>query len=83
MENVMESKLLDFNLDKSCAILMGAKGVKDEIENELKENPLTLCDQTMKCLPMEKYLGDIIWLVAYTPKWQKGELILSSTFCSR
>ena len=60
MENVMESKLLDFNLDKSCAILMGAKGVKDEMENELKDNPLTLCGQTMKCLPMEKYLGDMI-----------------------
>ena len=60
MENVMESKLLAFNLDKSCVVLMGAKGVKDQIGKELKKNTLTLCGQTMKCLPLEKYLGDMI-----------------------
>ena len=48
MENVMESKLLAFNLDKSCVVLMGAKGVKDQIGKELKKNTLTLCGQDRK-----------------------------------
>ena len=42
MESVMETKLLDFNLDKSCLIIMGSKKRKAEIEN-----PLKLCGQDM------------------------------------
>ena len=60
METVMETKLLDFNLDKSCVIVMGSTAKKIEIEKQLEATPLTLCGQKMKCLKMEKYLGDMI-----------------------
>ena len=37
MDNVMESKLLDFNLDKSCYIVIGNKEAKARIQKELKK----------------------------------------------
>ena len=43
IEAAMETKLLDFNLDKSCYLLLGSNVNKEKIENELKVNPLTLC----------------------------------------
>ena len=54
METVMETKLLDFNLDKSCVIVMGSTAKKIEIEKQLEATPLTLCGQKMKCPKMEK-----------------------------
>ena len=60
MESVMETKLLDFNLDKSCVIVMGSEKRKGEIEEQLKENPLKLCGQKMKYVLKEKYLGDFL-----------------------
>ena len=60
MEAVMETKLLDFNLDKSCYILMGSKKNKLETETELKSNPLTLYGKEMTKVHTEKYLGDMI-----------------------
>ena len=60
MEAVMESKLLDFNHDKSVVIVMGSKKNKKDIEEEMKEHPLTLCGKRMKTTTNEKYLGDII-----------------------
>ena len=60
MEAVMESKILDFNLDKSCVIIIGSKKRKAEIESELQEHPLMLCGKEMKNVSMEKYLGDMI-----------------------
>ena len=48
MESVMETKLLDFNLDKSCVIVMGSRLKKAEINEQLRENPLKLCGQEMK-----------------------------------
>ena len=60
MESVMETKLLDFNLDKSCVIVMGSRLKKAEINEQLRENPLKLCGQEMKCVAMEKYLGDML-----------------------
>ena len=60
MESVMETKLLDFNLDKSCYIVIGNEKSKKKLNMELKENPLLLCGQTMKNVHMEKYLGDMI-----------------------
>ena len=56
----METKLLDFNLDKSYVIVMGSKKNKIEIDKQMEINPLTLCGQKMKVLKKEKYLGDII-----------------------
>ena len=60
MDNVMESKLLDFNLDKSCYIVIGSKEAKAEVRKELENNPLTLSGKLMKEVESEKYLGDYI-----------------------
>ena len=60
MESVMETKLLDFNLDKSCVIVMGSEKRKAEIDEQLKEKPLKLCGQKMKYVLKEKYLGDFL-----------------------
>ena len=60
VEAVMETKLLDFYLDKSCYIVMGSKANKTKIEEDLKMNPLSLCGKPMKNVMKEKYLGDMI-----------------------
>ena len=40
MDNVMETKLLDFNLDKSCYIVIGSEEAKAEMKEKFKETPL-------------------------------------------
>ena len=60
IEAVIESKLLDLNLDKSCFIVIGAKNSVKDIKNELLEHPLTLCGNLMKEKVFDKYLGDYI-----------------------
>ena len=60
IEAVMESKLLDLNLDKSCYILIGNKKEALKMKNELEENPLTLCGNPMVEKVSDKYLGDYI-----------------------
>ena len=83
MESVMETKLLDFNLDKSCLIIMGSKKRKAEIESQLKDNPLKLCGQDMTILQNEKYLGDMICTsglagsVQATVMKRKGQFVTS------
>ena len=60
IEAVIESKLLDFNHDKSVVIIMGSKKKKEDIEKEMKVKPLTLCGKDMEIATSEKYLGDMI-----------------------
>ena len=60
MESVMESKLLDFNLDKSCFMVIGNKKAQNVIQSKLDECPLTLCGTAMNSVKQEKYLGDQI-----------------------
>ena len=58
--HVMESKLLDFNLDKSCFMVVGNEKTKDNIMNKVDSSPLTLSGCPMKMVTQEKYLGDYI-----------------------
>ena len=60
MEWAMESKLLDFNLDKFCYIIFGPKRSKNALREESKANPLTLCKREMKGSLYEKLLGDVL-----------------------
>ena len=60
MEILLESKLLDFNLDKSCYIIAGNKEAINRMKVKLKSNPINLCDQPMKEVHEEKYLGSIL-----------------------
>ena len=56
----METKLFDFNLDKSCYIVIGSEKAKSEMKDKFKEAPLTLSGKPMKEVSNEKYLGDYI-----------------------
>ena len=60
MEWVAETKLLDFNSEKSCCIILGSKVAKKALERDLESQPLTLCGKNMKCVTEEKYLGDVL-----------------------
>ena len=57
---VMETKLLDFNLDKSCYIGIGGKAAKEEIRNSFEAEHLYLSGKPKKEATAEKYLGDYI-----------------------
>ena len=59
MEAVLESKLLNFNLDKSVFLVIGKKNFKKAIEKKLEECPLTLCNEKMKQVDAYSYLGDV------------------------
>ena len=60
MEAMAESKLLDYNLDKSCFIIIGKIKARSEMQKQLQNCPLTLCGSNMKEEKHAKYLGD--WL---------------------
>ena len=60
IEAVMESKLLDLNIDKSCCIVIGDKNSTKDIKTDLRNHPLTLYGNLMKEKVSEKYVGDYI-----------------------
>ena len=60
MEAVAESKLLDYNVEKSCFVVLGNKKASKKIQTQLMETPLMLCGSKMKQVTKTKYLGDII-----------------------
>ena len=53
-----ESKLLDYNIDKSGMILFGTKKFKKQIEEEMEKNPVIFCKAPMKIFKCERYLGE-------------------------
>lgn len=60
MDVVMESKFLDFNIDKSCFLVIGSAKARKQIKEQLMETPLTLSGYPMKEVQCEKWLGDYI-----------------------
>ena len=60
MESVAETKLLDYNLQKSCYVVIGKKKERLEIEKKSKVKPLLLCEKPMNQEKSVKYLGDWI-----------------------
>ena len=60
MEVLAETKLLDYNVEKSCFVVMGSRKAKSEVNKELDEKPLMLCGKPMHREKQGKYLGD--WL---------------------
>ena len=60
MEAMAETKLLDFNMTKSCMIVIGKPNIKKEMEAQLLVNPPKLYGQNMKQSNEEKYLGEMI-----------------------
>ena len=60
IEDTTEKKLLDFNLEKSCLIIIGSKRFEKKINEDLKINPIKFCNEVMRISDSEKYLGDYI-----------------------
>ena len=60
MESVAETKLLDYNLDKSCFMVIGNKKETKKIQTQLDETPLLLCGAKMKQETKTKYLGNML-----------------------
>jgi hypothetical protein len=58
MENMAETKLLDYNLEKSCFIVIGDEKSRQKINDKLVIRPLTLCGANMVQEEQSKYLGD-------------------------
>ena len=60
MEALAETNLLDYNLDKSCFVVIGRKKSRPEIQVQLESQPIQLCGGNMNQEEHAKYLGD--WL---------------------
>ena len=60
INHVMESKLLDFNLDKSVYMVVGNPSTRKSLEKQIETSPITLAGLPMKKTDQEKYLGDQI-----------------------
>ena len=85
MENMAETKLLNFNVEKSCYIVIGNKKTRKEMKDKLVSNPLQFCGADMKQAEQFKYLGDqlsglgLADSVAATVSKRKG-LVIRSIF---
>ena len=60
LANCLETKLLNFNVEKCGYIVLGSKQAKKKIEKELANSPLTLNGKVVKSISSGKYLGDYI-----------------------
>ena len=60
IEDLLETKLLSLNVDKSSFLIIGSKKAKTCMKEKLKETPLTLGKTIMREAKEEKYLG--IWV---------------------
>ena len=60
MEALAETKLLNYNLEKSCFIVIGKNKERKEIQQQLVHQPLKLCGNDMVQEENAKYLGDWI-----------------------
>ena len=56
MEAMAESKLLNYNLDKSCFLLIGNTNAKQGMQDQLSSQTLQLCGQDMRQETEAKYL---------------------------
>ena len=60
MDNLIESKLLDFNHSKCHVLVIGAKKARAELKEMLRINPLTLSGKVLSVVEEEKYLGCVL-----------------------
>ena len=59
-ENLANSKLLSFNVLKSCVVVMGKKKERKALEEKIEDNPLKLYDKPINLKSQGTYLGDEI-----------------------
>ena len=60
MQNLAETKLLSYNLSKTCIVFLGAKKAREKLRNDFIENPPVLFGLPVKLVLSESYLGDQI-----------------------
>ena len=58
--DLVESKLLDLNVDKTNYLVVGNKKARRKLDADMKKSPLTIYDQPMKETKAIKYLGDYL-----------------------
>ena len=56
--HLLESKLLDLNLDKTNYLVIGSRKQSKKLKKELENKPLTISGHPMKEVKTLKYLGD-------------------------
>ena len=60
MERMGESKLLNYNHDKTSMIIFGSKKYKRNIMKQLKQKPVIFCNKPMHVKEFDRYLGEYI-----------------------
>ena len=60
LEYMAESKLLDYNIEKSNSIIIESKKFRRSIKQELESNPVMFCGKIMNISESDKYLGDYL-----------------------
>ena len=60
MEEIIEGKLLDFNLSKSCCMVIGKNKLRQNLIKEIGESEIKLCGQPVQIVESEKWLGDYL-----------------------
>ena len=60
MEDMVNRKVLEFNLEKSNYVIIGNKKARKTLRDKLEKNPLTLCGREMKESQSIKFLGDFL-----------------------
>ena len=60
MEEMINEKLLEFNISKSTYTLLGSKTSRRSFKDMIAKNPLKLCNKVMDEAKSLKYLGDFI-----------------------
>ena len=58
MESMTDTKILDFNEDKSRYVIFGKGNARNELEKDFKERKVKLYGREIQSSLMEKYLGD-------------------------
>ena len=58
LSSLLETKLLSFNLKKTCITILGAKKAREDLLNEFIDTPPTLYGEPVKIVMSGTYLGD-------------------------
>ena len=62
LENIAETKLLNYNLLKTCIIILGNKKAREKLRNEFEEKNPTLYGENVNIVTQATYLGDKLGL---------------------
>ena len=58
LETLTETKLLSYNMTKTCIIILGAKKAREDLIKKFEDNSPTLYGKKVKVVDQESYLGD-------------------------